>query len=254
LYGQRYSFKRYDQSSGLPNQNVRTLLQDRAGFLWIGTDNGLYRYDGRRYRTFSIVDGLPGARVDALHQTNDGTIWVATSAGLARLRGERFEALNIAPGRSVYALASDGLGRLYVGTGKGLLVSGKAAGATRKPDFDVYTNPRLESQSVRGIAVSGSGLVWYGCGRQLCRWENGSVDSRAEWGVPDDLWGTILIDAKGNVWARSRTMLIELPRGETRFRRRDRDLPPAATEGKLLLGRDGQLWVPTIRGLARRTP
>src|SRR5205085_11019963 len=97
------------------------------------------------------------------------------------------------------------------------------------------------------------GLVWFGCGRQLCQLRDGRVDYRAEWGVPDDSWEALLIDPQGSVWARSRTMLIELPRGETRFRRRDRDLPPAATAGKPLLGRHGQLWVPTIRGLGRRT-
>jgi signal transduction histidine kinase/ligand-binding sensor domain-containing protein len=252
LCGQRYSFKRYDQSSGLPNQNVRALLQDRTGFLWIGTDNGLYRYDGRRYRTFSTADGLPAARVEVLHQTNDGTIWVSTSSGLARLRGERFEAVEV-PSRGMTALASDGLGRLYAGGGKGLMVSGTAASAARTPEFRVYPNPMQASQMVKGIAVSDTGVVWYGCGRQLCRLDGGHVDSRADWGVPDDLWESVLSDPKGNVWARSRTMLIELPKGEARFQRRDRDLPPAATDGELLLGRDGQLWVPTIRGLARRT-
>src|SRR5581483_4182945 len=63
------------------------------------------------------------------------------------------------------------------------------------------------------------------------------------------------IDPQGSVWARSLTKLIELPKGKSNFVRRDDGLPEAATDGTLLLTRDGQLWVPTLRGLAhRKTP
>ena len=132
LHGQRYSFKRYDQSSGLPNVSVQTLLQDRTGFLWIGTDNGLYRYDGRRYRTFSAADGLPGAHVVALHQTNDGTIWASTTTGLGRFRGDRFEAVDVSRDTLLETWPRTA-GWLYAGTSTGLVVSIKAAGDTQSP-------------------------------------------------------------------------------------------------------------------------
>ncbi len=95
------------------------LLQDRAGFLWIGTENGLYRYDGRRFRGFNVAEGLPASEVQAIHQTQDGTLWVATPRGLARLRGERFEAVDISPGTGANAVNSDSFGRLYVGLSQG---------------------------------------------------------------------------------------------------------------------------------------
>jgi len=252
LCGQRYSFKHYDRETGLPNQSVTTLLQDRTGFLWVGTENGLFRYDGRRFRSFTTADGLPSSQVEALEQTKDGTLWVATLSGLARLTGERFETVDFSPGRGSMALASDSLGRLYVGTSKGLLISQSPAGAA-KPVFRLYNLSTQEPALVRGIAVPESGPVWYSCGQQLCRLDDGHVDSRAEWGVPDDLWEAVAIDPHGSVWARSRTKLIELPKGESRFLRRDRDLPQTAGHGRLLIGQDGQLWVPTLRGLARRT-
>ncbi len=254
LFAQRYSFKRYDRESGLPEQSIRTLLQDRTGFLWIATDNGLYRYDGYRFRGFTTDDGLPASQVEALHQAADGTIWAATLAGLARLNGERFEAVDISPGRGAGAIASDSLGRLYVGTWRGLLAGNAPAAPSPKPAFRLYTHPAREAQVVRSVAVSASGVVWYTCDRQLCRLDGEQVVSRAEWGVPDDMWQAILVDTRGSVWARSRTRLIELPKGEDRFQSRDRDLPPAFARGTLFAGRDGQLWVPTIRGLARRTP
>jgi ligand-binding sensor domain-containing protein len=117
LEAQRYSFKHYDEGSGLGNQDVRALFQDRAGFLWIGTENGLYRYDGHVFRAFTEAEGLPTSRVEAIHQTADGTLWVATRTGLARLNGEHFEKVNLPSGRDAYTLASNSSGRLYVGTG-----------------------------------------------------------------------------------------------------------------------------------------
>jgi len=253
LTAQRYSFKRYDQDSGLPNQDIRALVQDRTGFLWIGTDNGLFRYDGHRFRGFTTADGLPTSEVEGLGETRDGTLWVATYRGLARFSGERFEAVDISPAGAAMVVADDLQGRLYVGTSKGLLIAEPAAGGWRKPVFRLYTMASQKSQVVRSIVVPGSGPVWYTCGVQLCRLDGRSVTSRAEWGVPDDLWEALRIDLQGNLWARSRTKLMELPKGEERFLRREGDLPPASTRGTLLAGRDGQLWVPTLRGLARRT-
>ena len=253
LVAQRYSFKHYDQDSGLANQDIRALLQDRAGFLWIGTENGLYRYDGRRFRPFTVAEGLPSPRIEAIHETPDGTLWVGTRAGLARLIGDRFQPVDLSPVRGADSIASDSLGRLYVGSSNGLLVSSSPAVAGQKPIFLLYKNGLQGLQGVQGVAVSKSGPIWYGCGPQLCRFEGGRVESLAAMGVPDDSWQTVAIDARGNVWARSLTKLIELPKGESTFLRRDDGLPEAASVGNLLLARDGQLWVPTIRGLARRT-
>jgi signal transduction histidine kinase/ligand-binding sensor domain-containing protein/CheY-like chemotaxis protein len=251
-YAQRYSFKYYDRESGLPSQGVHTLLQDRTGFLWIGTESGLYRYDGRRYRAFSVAEGLPDSEVRAIHQSNDGTLWAATPRGLARLRGERFEAVDISPGIGANAVNSDARGRLYVGLSSGLLVMTPPQGGTGKPTSTLYTVPQWKSQKVRSIAVSAAGSVWYTCGPGLCRLEDGRAVPAAGVGVADDLWYAVLFDHEGNLWARSRTRLIELPKGEGRFLRRDDGLPQGFA-GTLYVGRDGQLWVPTVRGLARHT-
>ncbi len=253
LLAQRFSFKRYDQTAGLANQDVRCLFQDDVGFMWIGTENGLYRYDGHRFRAFTEVDGLPTPRVEAIHETRDGTLWVGTRAGLVRLKGERFEKVNFSPGRDVNALASDAKGRLYIGSSVGLFIGISAGDAAPNSSFHQYKDTTQKSQMVRGIAIPGSGPVWYSCGRKLCRADGGQVvSSEPALDVPDDSWQSVGIDVQGSIWARSLTKLIELPKGKSKFLRRDDGLPEAASDGKLLIARDGQLWIPTIRGLARR--
>ena len=123
LAGQRYSFKEYGQDAGLTNLDVYCLMQDRTGFLWVGTENGLFRYDGRQFRAYTKAQGLPSVQIEALHQTADGEIWAGTSQGLARLKGDSFEAIRSGPGNAAHAIASDTRGNLYVGTTLGLLVA-----------------------------------------------------------------------------------------------------------------------------------
>ena len=57
LQPQRQLFHQYGSSDGLSNLNVRCLLQDRTGYIWVGTDNGLFRYDGGKFLGFGHADG-----------------------------------------------------------------------------------------------------------------------------------------------------------------------------------------------------
>lgn len=101
LQAQRYNFKFYGQEDGLQNLAVQVVLQDREGFLWVGTQNGLFRYDGSQFKRFTKDDGLPGARIESLQEAADGTLWVGTSTGLAWRKGGRFELMPLGnqPGR-----------------------------------------------------------------------------------------------------------------------------------------------------------
>src|SRR5271155_4052845 len=85
--GQQYSFR--DYVDGLGNLSVNCLLQDRSGFLWIGTESGLYQYDGSRFWQFGPKDGLPSGFVRALSLDRDGRLWVGTRDGLAFRTGQR---------------------------------------------------------------------------------------------------------------------------------------------------------------------
>ena len=62
---QRYSFREYTQ--GLGNLNIASLAQDRTGFLWVGTQNGLYRYDGGQFQAFGDAQGIPERLIQSLY-------------------------------------------------------------------------------------------------------------------------------------------------------------------------------------------
>lgn len=85
-------FQRFDNftmKNGLPCNTIRKIFQDRDGFIWLATDNGLSRYDGSRFVNFLPVEGdslsLSNREVTSIAQTRDGYIWVGTKDGLNKL-------------------------------------------------------------------------------------------------------------------------------------------------------------------------
>jgi len=250
LYAQRYRFKYFAHGDGLDDTEVHCLLQDRTGFIWVGTSSGLFRYDGMHFEGF-LRAGDNTSSIDALAETPDGTLWVGTHGGLARLREGRMEFVD-PPGwvriSGQGSLASDSHGRLYVGTSDGLYV-GEGTGPDLK--FRRIPNPEeIANHAVFGVHVDAAGVVWFGCGDGLCK----LAESRAEVvgrdaGVPPDQWDAILTDREGSLWIRSLNRLLVRTKGERSFTARDRGLPPATISASLQLDREGRLFVPTESGL-----
>src|SRR5208282_2622662 len=77
---QRYSFR--ETTEGLGDLNVNCIAQDRTGYLWVGTENGLYRYDGTQFRRFGPQQGVRGRTIQNLFVGPDGTLWVGTTTNL----------------------------------------------------------------------------------------------------------------------------------------------------------------------------
>jgi len=250
---QRSSFKLYGRSNGLANLSVLCLLQDSTGYLWIGTQHGLFRYDGAHFIGFDLDSGLPSARIESLHETPDRTLWAGTSAGLARREGARFVAVNVGTpvditGRS--EITSDPSNTLYVATSVGLLI-GKREGAAYS--FHRAPAPAGGEGRVHGLHYAPDGILWFGCGRGICRMESGRVVALQEAaGVPEDRWDAILTDRDGTLWARSSTRLLKRPRGAARFEPDELDIPDNSDFAALSLGSGGELFVPTDLGFMIR--
>jgi signal transduction histidine kinase/ligand-binding sensor domain-containing protein/CheY-like chemotaxis protein len=252
-FGQRYNFKFYGEDEGLQNLSVQSVLQDRSGFLWAGTQNGLYRYDGSRFTAFTNSEGLPGTRIEALHEAIDGTLWVNTDEGLARRTGQRFEAISSPLTSGVtgrQGIASDRDGRLYLATVRGLVVG---TPSPKGMQFALQPRPpHVDIDGVSSVYAGPSGSVWYGCSNGICVLDHGRArEVGADHGLPPDRWDAILGDLDGNLWLRSATRLYKRPAGSNTFELQS-GLPNSNnTYPTLALDPNGKLLVPTYRGLAR---
>ncbi len=163
-----------DTRSGLPNNRVLSLFEDREGSLWIGTNGGLFRLRDAPFSTYLPDDGLPDPYVRSVLQHSDGSFWVGTSGGLARAEDGRFITLGAGTalaGQSVLALAEAREGGVWVGTyGDGLLLwrEGRVQQHWRREDG-------LPAQEVRTVLEAPDGLLWVGTSHGLVRIDDGRV-------------------------------------------------------------------------------
>jgi ligand-binding sensor domain-containing protein len=76
------------RSDGLPSSWINAILQAKDNYVWIGTDNGLVRYDGTRFTKFVTSNSpqLADNEIRALYEDRDGSIWIGTTRGLTRYR------------------------------------------------------------------------------------------------------------------------------------------------------------------------
>ena len=75
------NFRKLSLEKGLSQSNVTSILKDQKGFIWVGTQNGLNRYDAYNFQSYSTVNGLDEAYVCTILQSQDGTIWVGNTQG-----------------------------------------------------------------------------------------------------------------------------------------------------------------------------
>lgn len=174
-------YEQFGQNDGLPVPNLPALAQDTAGFLWVGTEGGLLRYDGRTFRPYRAVaddpNALSAAFVHALHAAPDGRIWVGTyGGGLDRYDplSDRFEHFVARGGPAgdvsrVRALARAHAGGVWAGTGSGLVFRTTPEGERRDP---MAAPPGLRDDEVSTVLDEGKAL-WIGRNSGLYRVVNG---------------------------------------------------------------------------------
>jgi signal transduction histidine kinase/ligand-binding sensor domain-containing protein/ActR/RegA family two-component response regulator len=245
--GPRYSFRHYGVEDGLGNATVLSLYQDRSGFLWVGTEAGLYRYEGSRFRLMGEPDGMAClAETRGMVESADGALWVAACNRLYRRSSSgRFELAtqeNVIV-NSLSGIAPDPEGGVLVGTVRGLMQASRA-GVRPYPATEGF--PMKET---RAVYREGSRL-WFGCDLALCSLEGGVITRYGkDEGLPETHWDSILRTPSGVLWVRSQDSTYFRPPGQTRFRPLNR-LAPSFSSGYLALTRDGSLLIPTNAGLA----
>ncbi|MBL8242740.1 MAG: PAS domain-containing protein [Rhodanobacteraceae bacterium] len=265
-------FRNFGIASGLSQVTARALLQDEQGFVWIGTQDGLNRFDGFSFRTYhrdrQDPHALGDSHITALARGEHGALWVGTMAGgLSRLdpATEDIQAWRHRPDQPS-SLAADGVsallrardGQLWVATSGGALqrLAPAASG------FQSLGPPPAELGVIRSMVEDADGQVWLAGSRGLWRYrpQDGGFATIGA-GVPAlaDLQALALA-ADGSLWVgATRLGLLRLAAdGQVLAHYRaqpgvDGALPDDQVRA-LLATRAGQLWVGTMNGLAIHQP
>ena len=209
-------FEHLAHDNELPNAAIATsATQDGDGFLWIGSQNGLARWDGYHFRVYRAAPGKAGALPDnfiqALLTDTRGVLWIGTSSGgLARYDRDhdRFVVYPVGPNGlshvSVRAIAEDGRGGVWVATEAGLDHVVANSGVVEHLRHTEGDPASLPDNRVRGLLRDRHGTLWVGTATALVRLDKGSsrfepVTLPASQGKVASPW-SFLEDSAGRIW------------------------------------------------------
>lgn len=245
----RMVFRTYGPSEGLEHTSLTTLSQDAAGFLWVGTEGGAYRFDGTGFRLWGLPQGLPSAWVRAFGPAPDGSLWIGTRAGLCVWREgtvKRLEPGDPLASVRIHQILHDPKGQIWVAAETGLFRS-VGRGSRFAPVQGWPGGPAYAlAQDAHGIWAGGSSTL-------LHRDEDGvwQTFTPAD-GVPREPVKALLVTGTGTLWVRSASQLRVLRRGSSHLVAPAPDLPSLAVsfyEESLATDQNGGVLVPTAKGL-----
>ncbi|MAT52909.1 MAG: hypothetical protein CMN32_00400 [Saprospirales bacterium] len=227
-YSQEPVFTHYNERNGLSHNTITALYQDETGFIWVGTAEGLNRFDGNAFRVYRQVAGdsssLSNSYIRCIFPDNEGSFWVGTQSGLNHYDPVR-------------------------------------------DCFTRHLNPdptlREAKNYILGGTVDQKGRVWYGTYDGLYRLDTGTgkldhwgEDHTAPEGINSNAVWEVLQDRHGNIWVgTSNGLCVAADAGQPEF---FKYFPDAGQDGALRSTRvfdlmensDGSIWLATRDGLA----
>jgi len=258
-------------TDGLPQATVMTTLQDSQGFVWLGTEDGLVRFDGHalhRYaRSRTELSSLPGNYVWHVVEDADANLWIAMNdAGVAKWdrRTDTFTSYRHDPNDSgslasdrVRTVLIDGRGLVWIGTfDAGVDVLDPASGRIEHLDHDPNDAASLAGPRVFALMLDRAGDVWIGTDKGLSRWHADTRTMTRIGALGEQRISRVLEDQTGTLWIGTFSMgLVRMDRdGRVLETFRD-DAENEASLGSddvraLLEDRSGRFWVGTADGLA----
>jgi signal transduction histidine kinase/ligand-binding sensor domain-containing protein len=242
-----FAVTRWTRENGLPDNSVTCLMQTLDGFLWIGTEKGLARFDGVKFVPLRLSPSGGGVaeQITALYQDAAERLWIGTRENglwcLARGVVRRIPPTPGFEGSAVTCIAGDREGGLWVGTTNGL----SWFNGTNVTCFTVTQG--LPSDVISSVHVSAPDTVWITTRKGMCQFKEGRL-SPLEFhtdspGSSPEMIG-IYNDQRGNLWAFGDTYLVNLNDGKRFNYFRSGDTLSLRIWSSCE-GRDGQLWLGT---------
>lgn len=243
------AWRTWTMKDGLAQDEIMDALYDRAGRLWVATENSgisVVQPSGKVVG-YGTRNGLPSNVTYSLLLDRDGSMWAGTAAGLVHFTGERLDRIGTAAGMPnvpVFHLSQGASGVIYVGTERG-------AYRDRDGRFE-QVSPLLPDDGVPSLSEDQAGNLWVGTvNNGLLRLGKSGVDRfSSQRGLPNNRVAALMVDREGSAWAGTNGGLLRL--GDAPFTTWNGDQGLSDDYVRALAeARDGSLWIGTSRGLNR---
>ncbi len=256
-------FRRLSFEHGLPSIQVIGVAQDRAGYIWVATDNGLARYDGVDFTVYRQRPGdpgsLPGNYVTAVVVDREDAIWVAIDGhGLSRLSPDRSEWRHFNAGTvsdwlsgDIWSIIVDAESGYWLATSDGEVAWFDGQGGLRRATLPLDEHGRSNTGQILNMAQAPDGSVWLAGFKGVHRLRNGRVEPAPWPELADGISLMVHVERNGVLWvgvpravwrADSTHRLDRMPWGQT-------ELPGAMVA--MIRDRRGGYWFGGTQGLVR---
>ncbi len=198
----QYVLRTWTSEQGLPQDSIRTMLQTRDGFLWIGTRGGLARFDGAGFVLYKAgtPNSIPNESITGLAEDRDGSLWISSAGGLTRYRSGEFRSYNSRdglPGNSIWRIGADPSGGVWAVTWRGELFHFDGKTVRR------YASPTAgRIQDTNALLVDTQGTLWIATFHGLFAFDSkrGFQCFTREDGLASDRIYALALDREGRLW------------------------------------------------------
>jgi ligand-binding sensor domain-containing protein/predicted Ser/Thr protein kinase len=260
-------FKWFSIEEGFLQYRINCILQDKKGFMWFGTNDGLNKYDGYNFHTYKhepgAADTLSSQWINCLLEDrfNPGILWIGTEAGLNRFDTgtEKNLVFRGNPGNGdnfdnyIWCILQDHSGNMWVGTDSGLYKFNPFNGT-----FKPYFPGTRKKDPIYTMCENAEGILWLGSQSGLRHFNPASGVWRHCPLKKQTLVWSIYIEPSGIVWIGSSRGLVKYnPRNETFFYYIHEDKKNSLSNDKvksIMPDGNGKLWVGTGDGLNQFDP
>lgn len=169
--GEHYNVKNFSTKNGLTNTNVLQTVQDKQGFIWLATQGGLSRFDGKKFSSYYNTDGLITNDLSCMLVDSKQNLWIGTAKGLCKFDGVKFTSyIGHGLNNTIYSIIEDESHQIWIATYGGGLVcfDGKT--------FTQYTKKDgLPTDTLFSVMQDHQGSLWIGTYHYgVCKVEKGN--------------------------------------------------------------------------------
>ena len=281
LFAQEYNFRHFTTDQGLIQSNVNDVIQDSKGYIWVATNGGLSRFDGKTFTNFTAQNGLESNKCVNLFTDSKGRIWVSHLYGLSLIEGKSIKTFNDSDGVKIRNIAAfvEVNGQICIGGNGGLM----------RYDVVMFQHISIKDHDrfpIKTLAGDANGNIWvgYADGGGLVLGKGNSFNEflpkvfnsighlsfkenkmliYADDGIysfqneklnqerfGNDYWGVedVATSSKGSQWLATANGLAVLEKGTITHLNESNGIP--ATEmSSVLCDREGNIWAGSRKGL-----
>ncbi|MCC7301787.1 MAG: SpoIIE family protein phosphatase [Bacteroidia bacterium] len=206
-FAQTYSFTNYTVQDGLAQSNILGLVQDKNGYLWMGTESGVSRFDGKTFLNYTADEGLAENNISSMLMDRSGAIWYGHNTGsITRQAGRTFTKIenpSFPDEKSVYTFFQDKQGQLWISfIPYGVVVIKDPAGDLSSPSNVIVYQDKDLGEQVYAIAQDPKGIMWFHTryGIKHLNPKNGKFEYYPSAELSGAQTTAFMIDRKGNFW------------------------------------------------------